>query len=361
MQAGATSLWSKQLFWGIRLPDLLAFFGFHLFLGMLYSTTLWLTVSQPQTAGIAVNHLLKILLTAPLWWLFFRRLNHWPFYKKALLHIPCCILYVAVWLGIFYQVADYFELGRLRGVGIWWDVYIPILIYMMQFGIFHAYDYWKETVRQQQKERMLLKLAHTAELNTLKAQIQPHFLFNTLNSISASVPASQEHTRTMIASLADVFRFAMNVSDKEFIPLHKELHFIQNFLSLEQNRFGDRLKTSFAVDEGLADFLVPPMLLQPLIENAVKHGIARSVEGGVVQLSIQMQGSKVHFAVSDTGKGINGTPHEKLFTKGIGLENTRQRLRRLFGEELQVASNQPAGFAVSFSLPFQPQVVRQWN
>jgi LytS/YehU family sensor histidine kinase len=231
----------------------------------------------------------------------------------------------------------------------------------MQFGIFHAYDFWKETERQQEKERALLKLAHTAELNTLKAQIQPHFLFNTLNSISASVPPSQETTRTMIASLADVFRFAMNVSDKEFIPLHKELHFIENFLSLEKHRFGDRLRISFTIDEGLNDFLVPPMLLQPLVENAVKHGIAKSIEGGSVQLSIRHEGGKVHFAVSDTGRGINGTPREELFAKGIGLENTRQRLKRIFGEELCVGPQQPTGFAVSFSLPLHQQTVRQWN
>jgi hypothetical protein len=254
MQTRGTTFWSKELFWSIRVSEIVAFIGFHFFLGLLYSATLWLTFSQPQTVGVAVNHLFKIILTAPLWWLFFKKLRHWPFYKKVLLHIPCSVLYVAVWLGIFYQVSDYFGIGRLQGAGIWWDVYIPLLIYLMQFGIFHAYNFWKETERQQEKERALLKLAHTAELNTLKAQIQPHFLFNTLNSISASVPPTQETTRTMIASLADVFRFAMNVSDKEFIPLHKELHFIENFLSLEKHRFGDRLRISFTIDEGLMIF-----------------------------------------------------------------------------------------------------------
>ncbi len=361
MQTEATSFWSKRLFWGISVSESAAFVAFHFLIGLFYSTTLWLTVSQPQTAGIAINHFIKIGLTAPLWWLFFKKLRHWPFYKKVLLHIPACVLYVAVWLALFYGVMDFLQLGRLQGPGIWWDVFIPVLIYLMQFGIFHAYSYWKETLRQQETEKALLKLAHTAELATLKAQIQPHFLFNTLNSISASLPASQEHTRTLIASLADVFRFAMNVSDKELIPLRKEIDFIRNFLSLEQNRFGERLSVSIQVDEALNDCLVPPMLLQPLVENALKHGIANSVEGGRIEITIRQSGSKIVVTIADSGKGINGTPKETLFSKGIGLENTRQRLKRLYDEDLSIGTHLPTGFAVSFCLPLHPQTTRQWN
>jgi LytS/YehU family sensor histidine kinase len=224
-------------------------------------------------------------------------------------------------------------------------------VYFIQFAIFHAYDYWHQTIRQQEKEKALLRLAHTAELHTLKAQIQPHFLFNTLNSISASVPSSQEHTRTLIAQLADVFRFAMNVTDKESIPLEKELQFIRNFLALEQQRFGDRLTVSYNVDETLAGYPVPPMLLQPLVENAIKHGIAGSVEGGHIALTIQRNAGQVHFEISDTGKGINGTPQEKLFGKGIGLDNTRQRLLRLYGSHLHISNGSPKGCLVQFSLP----------
>jgi signal transduction histidine kinase len=361
MHTRILSFLNKRLFWGIRLWELLAFVGFHACLGLMYSATLWLTVSQPQTLGIAINHTLKILLTAPLWWLFFRRLRHWPFNKKVMLHVPSSILYVAVWLGIFYLVVDFFGVGRLRGAGIWWDVYIPILIYLMQFGIFHAYNYWAETIRQQEKEKALLRMTYTAELNTLKAQIQPHFLFNTLNSISASVPASQENTRSMIACLADVFRFAMNVSDKEFIPLEKELLFIQNFLSLEQQRFGDRLQVFYTVDDQLEEYPIPPMLLQPLVENAVKHGIAKSVEGGRIHIAIKKVEDKVRFTISDTGKGINGTPHDQLFKKGIGLENTRQRLLRLYGEELHLKPLSPKGVSVVFSLPLHHKNGPLWN
>jgi two-component system, LytTR family, sensor kinase len=348
----APLFWNKVIFWGIRRWELLAFASLHIFLGFLY----WLAVllssgGQNQAIGITLNYLYKMLLTAPLWWLFFCRLRHWPLQRKLWLHLPACALYVAAWLGLFYATVDALKIGRLKGTGVWWDVYIPTLVYFIQFGIFHAYGYWCETLRQKETEKALLRLAHSAEMAMLKAQIQPHFLFNTLNSISASVPAAQEHTRTLIARLADVFRFAMNVSDKELIPLGSEMVFIQNFLALEQQRFGDRLQVHFDFDVQLADYAVPPMLLQPLVENAVKHGIANSVEGGSVSVSVRSTAGAVLFRVLDTGKGINGTPQEAIFSKGIGLKNIRQRLLRLYGTSLEILPNEPHGFCVTFSLP----------
>lgn len=356
-----SAFWSKTLFWGIRLWELGSFISLHVFLGLLYWLAIRLTSGQNQWVGITINYCYKMVLTALFWWLFFRKLHGWPLYKKVLLHLPACALYVATWLFLFYRTADALSFGRLIGAGIWWDVYIPVLVYFIQFGIFHAYFYWNETLRQQEKEKALLRLAHAAELNTLKAQIQPHFLFNTLNSISASVPSAQEHTRMLIAHLADVFRFAMNVSDKEYITLGKEIEFIQHFLALEQQRFGDRLAVDFHFNTQLAHYPVPPMLLQPLVENAIKHGIAKSVEGGTITISIQVGEQAVLFEVSDTGKGINGTLPGQLFSKGIGLENTRQRLRRVYGTELRIVPNTPKGVRVQFALPLHVKAPEPWK
>ena len=345
------SFWQKKVFWNIRVWELCAFIGLHLFMAILYDLAILLASGQQQMVGIAVNYFYKIVLTAPVWAFFFRTIKAKPFFQKMLLHIPICAVYVGVWLFLFYTTVDYFDLGRIRGTGVWWDVYIPVLGYFVQFAVFHAYSYWNELLRQQQKEKDLLRLAHAAELNTLKAQIQPHFLFNTLNSISASVPSTQEHTRTMIAQLADVFRFAMSVTDKQTIPLKKELHFIKNFLALEKHRFGDRLSISYDVDKELESYPFPPMLLQPLVENAIKHGIAGSVEGGRVLIRIATCRDHVFFEVHDTGRGINGSTKEQFFQKGIGLENIRQRLRRLYNTELLIENAMPQGFSASFMLP----------
>jgi len=351
----STSLWHKSIFWGIRLWELLAVLAGYVCLWLLYVAAIWLSSGQEQWAGISLNYTLKLLLTAPFWWFFFRKVPHWPFQRKALLHLPACALYVGVWLGLFQKTADYLEIGRLMGAGIWWDVYIPTLVYLMQFSVFHAYAYWNEIQHRQEKEKELTRLAHAAELNTLKAQIQPHFLFNTLNSISASLPAAQEPTRRQIAQLADVFRFAMSVSEKSFVPLRQEVEFLCNFLALEQQRFGDRLSVEVRLDEQLHDFPLPPMLLQPLVENALKHGISGSVEGGTVRVCIEKKGDKVHFEVSDTGKGINGDTPEILSHKGIGLENTRRRLKRLYDADLHLLTNEPRGLRVIFELPESTQ------
>lgn len=345
------SFWQRRLFWGIRTWELAAFVCMHVALAVLYYITIWLTASQAQLASITINYSFKMLLTAPFWWLFFRKLRTSPFHLKAWLHLPSCVLFVATWLFIYINTLDILELPRLRGAGIWWDVYIPVLVYLIQFGIFHAYFYWTETLRQQEREKALMQTAHTAELNTLKAQIQPHFLFNTLNSISSSLPSSEEKTRTLIAQLADVFRFAMNVTDKEKISLEKELAFIKSYLALEQYRFGDRLSITYNIDEGLSQYSLPPMVLQPLVENALKHGIAKSLEGGRITITIKRQETALYFSISDSGKGINGTPPGQLFQKGIGLENTRQRLLRLYNTPLHIEALQPRGCIVYFSLP----------
>ncbi len=351
-----TSFWKRRLFWNIEMWELAAFLALQIFLAGIYMATLYLGYRQAQVLGITLNYLYKTVLTAPLWWLFFRRLAHWPLLKKLLLHLPACAIYVGVWIFLFYATLDTLKIDRLRGAGSWWDVYIPVLVYFIQFGIFHAYNYWQQTIRQQEKEKALLRSAHTAELNTLKAQIQPHFLFNTLNSISASIPPSEEHSRRLIAQLADVFRFAMNVTDKETVSLRDELQFIKNFLALEQQRFGDRLAVYYDVDERLYNFNLPPMLLQPLIENAVKHGIAKSIDGGSIAISIKPYNNNVDFIITDTGKGINGTPVESLFTKGIGLENTRQRLLRLYNTPLHIQNGESKGCVLRFSLPSQSKV-----
>jgi LytS/YehU family sensor histidine kinase len=189
---------------------------------------------------------------------------------------------------------------------------------------------------------------------TLKAQIQPHFLFNTLNSISASLPIEQEPTRKSIARLADTFRFAMNTAEKEQVPFREELEFIQNYLALEQERFTDRLRVIYSVDKAALHSCVPPFLLQPLIENALKHGIGKSIEGGTLELQVRVANQKTYFEIRDTGVGLNGYTKSALLQKGIGLKNTRERLLKLYNEEIQISSLDPKGTTVQFSIPFIP-------
>jgi sensor histidine kinase YesM len=208
-----------------------------------------------------------------------------------------------------------------------------------------------------EKEKLtleLLTLRTEQELATLKAQINPHFLFNTLNSISAMASTDAEETRTMIAQLADLLRYATESSKKDFVPLKNELQFVQDYIALESKRLEDRLTTKFQVDPSLYSYPVPPMILQPLVENAIKHGIAPAEEGGSVHMQIQKETEGISFRISNTGIALSCS--DPLATAdGVGLKNTDARLRKIFGDpaQLKIQPIAEGGCEVTFMLPLK--------
>lgn len=296
-----------------------------------------------------VDYTLKGFLTIPIWYLIFVVLKNKNLSFRLKIHLITCPIYVFLWFFIYRIVADYFGLFTLKGTGKVWDIYIPTLFYFLQFGFFHAYEYWQNFQIQITKEQELKQAAQVAEINSYKAQLQPHFLFNTLNSINSTLTKENENARELIAKLADTFRFAMKINDKEFIPLKEEIEFNKTYLELEQTRFSDRLKVVYDIDENLLSNLIPPMILQPIIENAIKHGIAKSVEGGIISISIQKENNKMLFEVADTGFGITDVKS----SSGIGLSNTIKRLDILYNEKLSLEENFPKGAKVIFRIPIQ--------
>ena len=297
-----------------------------------------------------VDYTLKGLLTIPIYYLIFVVLKNKSLIFRLQFHLITCPLYVFLWFNIYRIFAELFDLFYLRGTGKVWDIYIPTLFYFLQFGFFHAYEYWQNFQLQTIKEQKLKEAARVAEINNYKAQLQPHFLFNTLNSINSTLTKDNEPARELIAKLADTFRFAMKINDKELIPLREEIEFNKTCLELEQARFSDRLKVIYAIDESLSENLVPPMILQPIIENAIKHGIAKSIEGGTIFISIQKENNKMNFEIADTGFGIT---ENKENANGIGLSNTKKRLAIMYNEELILEKNFPKGAKVSFRIPIQ--------
>ena len=261
---------------------------------------------------------------------------------------PC---WIVGWFYGFRFLQDLLGGRYLTGDGIWWDVYIPGLFYCIQFAIFHVYTFYQETLFQKKREQQLMQAAYNSEINALKAQIHPHFLFNTLNSISASVPVEMEHTRVMISTLADNFRYSLRASENEWMTLQDELQFTINTLELEKERFKDRLELQYDIDDTLLLTKVPPMLLQPLTENAIKHGIAPHINGGTIQVSIKRVENKVRIGVKDSGTGINGTKLNEVFQNGIGLKNTHNRLMKLFNEPIQYQTHIVEGIEFYFYIP----------
>jgi two-component system, LytTR family, sensor kinase len=344
----------KQLFWGIRIWQLLGFIGFYLFFALQYWLAIGLTTDWNNNIwkeALIDYFILKLFLTLPLWWLYFILWKKKSIGFKIGMHLLTGIAWVFCWFHGYRFIQDLRGGFYLVGTGIWWDVYIPGLVYCLQFAVFHVYDFYLQTQKQKQKEKILMQAAYNSEVNALKAQIQPHFLFNTLNSISASVPKEMEHTREMIAKLADTFRFSLQASEQEWISLEEELNFTRITLELEKERLKKRLKIVYNVDESLLQTKVPPMLLQPITENAIKYGIAPSIEGGSIAITIKRIGNKVNISISNTGENYKGELDDTIFNKGIGLRNTNQRLEKLFGEKITVSKNLPSGLVFSFNLP----------
>jgi two-component system, LytTR family, sensor kinase len=348
------SILQKSALWGIKTWQLLAFLLFYLFFAVQYWLAIWLTTdgaSNIWQEALLDYFFLKLLLTLPLWWLYFINWKNKPIGFKIGMHLLTGPAWVFCWFHSYRFIQDLRGGGYLIGTGIWWDVYIPGLVYCLQFAVFHVYDFYLQTQKQKQKEKQLMQAAYNSEVNALKAQIQPHFLFNTLNSISASVPKEMEHTRELIAKLADTFRYSLQASEQEWISLEEELNFTRITLELEKERLKKRLEVIYDVDESLLQTKVPPMLLQPITENAIKHGIAPSIEGGSITIAVKQAGNKVHISICNTGENYNGELDDTIFNKGIGLRNTNQRLEKLFGEKIIVLKNTPSGLLFSFNIP----------
>ena len=204
----------------------------------------------------------------------------------------------------------------------------------------------------QEAERRQLQLevlSRDAELRALRAQLNPHFLYNSLNSISALAAADPAGARRMCVLLADFLRETLAMSARDRISLADELALTDRFLGIEQVRFGARLRVERHVDDAAARCRVPPLLLQPLIENAVTHGIAGLLEGGVIRLDVARHNGRLSI-ILENPRDAAAAPQSR---RGVGLENVRQRLIAMFGQDARLDTRLDAGtFRVELALPF---------
>jgi two-component system LytT family sensor kinase len=215
------------------------------------------------------------------------------------------------------------------------------------------WDNTRIAIKLEEQERLLLQ----ARMEALQNQINPHFLFNTLNSISSLVRFDPDTARVMIVKLANILRRLLKKTDA-FVPLHEDINFIDDYLDIEVVRFGrDKLKVIKELDPASLDVLVPSMMLQPLVENSIKHGLSPKVEGGSITLRSRVEGDQLFVEVEDDGVGISGAGFlgipSGIGGTGIGMANVAERLKVLFGETARlVVNNSPTGGTlVQITLP----------
>jgi two-component system sensor histidine kinase AlgZ len=230
---------------------------------------------------------------------------------------------------------------------------------VLLYGLSAAVNYLMietERVRQLETQRLqMMVLAQDAELRMLRTQVDPHFLFNSLNSVSALVAIDAGRARAMIVQLADFFRHSLGMQAGRKVRLDDELQLVRHFVAIEQVRFGERLLFEAEVETAARACLLPPMLLQPLVENAVKHGIARMLGQGRVRLSARCAGALLRVCV-ENDVDPDDVPDAPSRGTGVGLENVRQRLRAAYGHEAQVrwgGVDGVAAFRVELTLPVE--------
>jgi hypothetical protein len=216
-----------------------------------------------------------------------------------------------------------------------------ILIYLLSVGLHYA----GLAIESSRRAELL---ARDAELKALKAQINPHFLFNSLNSISALTSIDPSRAREMCIHLSDFLRTSLRLGERITIPFAADLELARTYLSVEKVRFGNRLRVKEEIDPACADCDIPPLLLQPLVENSIKHGIAGLVEGGEIHMSAKRNGKSVYFMIENPfDPDAKENPNS-----GIGLKNVRDRLATRFGAAGKIEISVEQGqFRVTLSLP----------
>jgi sensor histidine kinase YesM len=213
-------------------------------------------------------------------------------------------------------------------------------------------SFFRELREKDVLEEKLKTLAAQAELKALRAQINPHFLFNSLNTIASLVNSDPLRAEESVERLADIFRYALSASYKEFVTLRDELDFIDSYLEIEKARFGERLEVTRAISKDILDTLIPSLILQPLVENSIKHGYG---ENGKMRIAITsyMNGELVQLVVTDEGRGVPDHIIRGVYTSGTGLRNVSERLHRVYGEGygLELKENTPSGTIAIMTIP----------
>jgi len=249
-----------------------------------------------------------------------------------------CLWFDAPWAGIAYTPP---LRAALFGLG--------VLLYGLLAAVNYLATESERASDAQQRELQSRLAAREAELRMLRTQIDPHFLFNSLNSISALTSQNPKGAREMTLQLAGFFRLSLGVAERAAIPLAQEMQLIRHFLAVEKVRFGERLQLEEAIQPEAESCMVPPMIIQPLVENAVKHGIAGLSEGGKIRVAARHTGSQLRIVVDNAMDDEMPAPREG---GGIGLANVRRRLAGSYGSEASVHWGARDGvFVVEMILP----------
>jgi signal transduction histidine kinase len=329
-------------------------------------------IVQQQMWGATQVRVSAILFASGDWLLYafltpavFAIAARWPLSRpqlprRALLHLGISLLFCAAWastgtgLKILLQPDDVAS-GISRYFVSWLFITLPfgVAVYFAVVGIEHATRYFAEARDRELQVVRLSEQLSGARFAALQAQLNPHFLFNTLNTIAVLVrDGDTEHSARIIAQLGDLLRRTLTRHRTNEVPLEDELELVRQYLAIEQARFSDRLHATFAIEDAVRTAAVPSFALQHLVENAIRHGIARRSSAGLVRVTARRDQDVLELSIVDDGPGVDA---DAAGRQGRGIHNTRERLRALYGDRasLAVASGPTGGTTATLRIPYR--------
>ncbi len=303
------------------------------------------------------------VLTPLVLWLGRREYIDARTWKRALpVHVAASLLLTG--LGVFVEAV----IGWVPHAGKWafsaalrhyftQHTQLSLLTYWALLGAFHIYRmYDRARLRELGAAQLEAQLAE-AQLTALRIQLQPHFLFNTLQAATVSIYDNPRGAEEILLSLSELLRISLQAFEQQEIPLRSEIEFLQHYAAIQQRRFGDRLRFDFEIDGPSEWCAVPSLLLQPLVENAIRYGVGARKEADLVSIRTTLRQDRLTINIENRASRLDDTP-ERLVSRGVGMANTMARLERLYGvrQSFSIGNLEPRGVVVSISIPARMMV-----
>jgi two-component system, LytTR family, sensor kinase len=336
----------KGAFWLLQIGGWLAYFFLRLLPARMFEEPAELF--RPAIVATATGFCLTLILAS-----VFRRAiarsgwQQWAISVGALVLAALIFSYLEVWSHTAFvepnwqpRIWEYLAL-----------TFIDFYVLTAWSGAYFGISYYRMSQLQRQRMLELTAEAHGAQLKMLRYQLNPHFLFNTLNSISTLVLVKDTpRANAMLERLSKFLRATLAEDPGQTVSIAQDMETLQLYLDIERMRFQDRLRVVCEVDPAAASTKVPALLLQPLVENAIKYAVAPSEDGATITVRAQRVDNRVRLTVTDTGPGM---PSNAMMPTGVGIANTRERLAQLYGDNqhMLISSNQPHGVVISIDLP----------
>ena len=347
-------------------------FLFWTLVGLAFGTQLYLTylkLGNPVSWRFALGRALGdwyvvAALSVPALWLARRfRIEGEPWHWRVVLHVAGSGLFSLGWMLLRAALEAVQAHQAPAPMNFLWSLqhalverfFFNVLIYWAIVSVSHAFHFYRRSTERELRTVELEKSLADARWQALQMQLNPHFLFNTLHAIGALMRKDVDAAERMLVRLSDLLRAVLDRAGTQEVPLRREVAFLRSYLEIEQTRFGDRLQVRLELPENTLDALVPNLLLQPLVENSIKHGLSPRARAGWVEIGARREGARLRLWVRDNGAGRPGLGplHD-----GVGLGNTRARLFQLYpgAHQFEAAALEPEGFLATVEIPFRPSV-----